>query len=224
VAVVVPVVVVGLIALAAVFLWRRRKAQKNAEELRRKEVEDYSYNPNNDPSPVGGVAASEMQEDGSGYRGWGSTANTNRKMSTTLSSGFSAPGGGAFSENSSQPGGPHSPGQGTNSDSADGLVRNKRDTLDSDGIGMGAAATRGPADVHRGPSNASSSYSAANQSEDSAGNNPSYGDGYAAYGQNPYEQAAYQPVIQDVSARRNTRIESPSIPPPQGNAGIAQNF
>ena len=43
------------------------------------------------------------------------------------------------------------------------------------------------------------------------------------YGDNSYG-GGQQPVIRDVQARRNTRIENPSVFPQQGNSGIAQNF
>jgi hypothetical protein len=89
--------------------------------------------------------------------------------------------------------------------------------------------------VNRGPSNASSAYSGANYSDVSAegplpnGSPQDYG-GFAnpdeAGAHNPYGDGAWgaQPVIRDVSARRNTRIENPSVIPHQGNSGIAQNF
>ncbi|OAT08529.1 hypothetical protein BDBG_04793 [Blastomyces gilchristii SLH14081] len=93
--------------------------------------------------------------------------------------------------------------------------------------------------VHRGPSNASSAYSNANRSDISDDipvpgvapgtaqyyDDPYYTDGAGQPGgpfvDNPY---GAPPVIRDVQARRNTRIENPSVFPQQGNAGIAQNF
>ena len=255
VAVVVPVVAVALIVLAGLFLWRKRKQRKDAEELRRKEVEEYGFNPNNDPTlpAVGGASSngddpSEMREtDGAGYRGWGTTS-TNRKPSTTLSSGNGAIGI-ARSGSGSDPGGYHaqsSPTAGTNQSSdvqsGDPLVGNSRPlTGDSETIGaLGAApaanGNRQDRDIHRGPSNASSAYSGAHRSDTS-------GDGGGAPGQQYYNDGMYydevmpqhgpygdgsygggQPVIRDVPARRNTRIENPSVFPPQGSAGIAQNF
>ncbi|KAF2847943.1 hypothetical protein T440DRAFT_470536 [Plenodomus tracheiphilus IPT5] len=249
IAVVIPVVVVALLVLAGLFFWRKRKQRKTAEDERRKEVEEYGFNPNHDPTlpPVGGLA---MAEDDSGYRGWGNTAtSSNRKASTTLTSGMT------YSDSNSNPGGynnvsPNSPTHGTYSDvqSNDPLVNGRRETLDSDGIGaLGAAngavaanSAQNATGVHRGPSNASSSYSAANHSDNSgeypgmaAGGNPQeyYNDqGYyqsGPYGQgDPYGGASanQQPIIRDVSARRNTRIENPSVFPQQGNSGIAQNF
>ncbi|KAF2745646.1 hypothetical protein M011DRAFT_378287, partial [Sporormia fimetaria CBS 119925] len=233
IAVVVPVVVVALLVLAGILFWRRRKQRKNAEEARRKEVEEYGFNPNHDPTlPAVGIA-SEMSEDQSGYRGWGNTTtSSNRKASTTLTSGMT------YSDSNSNPGVPGSPTQADNN-SHDPLMRGRRETLDSDGIGaLGAVPVAGQNQpgVRRGPSNASSSYSGADHSDNSGDypipmNNPQdYYDqgyypnnGYHAYGDG-YGAAQQQPVIRDVSARRNTRIESPSVFPHQGNSGIAQNF
>ena len=263
VAVVVPVVAVALIVLALLFLWRRRKQRKDAEELRRKEVEEYGFNPNHDPTlpPVGGTSphgeeVSEMREtDGAGYRGWGTTTAANRKASTTLSSG-NGPIGMARSDSGSNPGGYHASSSPTavtthNSDvqSGDPLVgtgspNNGRPTsMDSETIGaLGAGpvamGNRQERDIHRGPSNASSAYTGANRSEASGEepltttisspqhyNDDMYSENLAQH--NPYGDGSYgigHPVIRDVQARRNTRIENPSVVPQQGNAGIAQNF
>lgn len=259
VAVVVPVAAVALIVLALLFFWRRRKQRKAAEELRRKEVEEYGFNPNNDPTlpAVGAVGSigddpSEMKEnDGSGYRGWGATpAAAARKPSTTLSSGNGAIGM-ARSDSGSNTGGyaSGSPTNGTapNSDvqSGDPLVgspNGRPDTAGSETLGaLGAApvAMSNTRDIHRGPSNASSAYSGANRSDASGelpvpGGAPGaqyyndgiyYDEGIPQHG--PYGDGTYgggQPVIRDVQARRNTRIENPSVFPQQGNAGIAQNF
>jgi hypothetical protein len=236
IAVVVPVVVVGLLVLAGILLWRRRKSKKNEEEARRKEVEEYGFNPNHDPTLPAVGMASEMQEDQSGYRGWGNTTtSSNRKGSTTLNSGMT------HSDSNSNPGGYQSPGSPTQarSDGAsnDPLMDGRRETLDSEGIGAlgaGPAANQNQSGVHRGPSNASSSYSAANRSDNSGDypiplNNPQdyYDNNNGYYQQNPYNDgygAGQQPIIRDVSARRNTRIENPSVFPQQGNSGIAQNF
>lgn len=240
VAVVVPIAAVTLLVIGGLFWWRKRKARKDAEEERRKEVEDYSYNPNNDPTlpdmgAAGGAAGTyEMKEDGStGYRGWGSTTlggSTGRKASTTMSGGAA---GVAYSDATS-------PTRGNFSDtrSGDGLINEGSQPPEGEILGaMGPAATdnRGNETVHRGPSNASSSYSAAGRS-DGSGDAGSYGapaylDQYG--GNNPYADGAYdqqrpgeaggQPVIRDNPARRNTRIENPSHYPQQ-TAGISQNF
>ena len=256
VAVVVPVAAVALIILALIFFWRRRKQRKDEEELRRKEVEEYGFNPNNDPTlpavvgtASGGDEVSEMREtDGAGYRGWG-TAPNNRKASTTLSSGNGAIGM-ARSDSGSQPS-PYMPASPTtttavNSDvhSGDPLVNSRPLSSDSETIGaLGAApaamGNRQDRSINRGPSNASSAYSGANRS-DNSGETPLphaisspqyYNDGMIydeALPQNgPYGDGSYsggQPVIRDVQARRNTRIENPSVFPQQGNSGIAQNF
>ena len=257
VAVVVPVVAVALIVLAALFLWRRRKQRKDAEELRRKEVEEYGFNPNNDPTlPVIGGASpsgddpSEMREaDGAGYRGWGTTS-TGRKPSTNLSSGAGAIGVARSTSNSDN--GRYnssSPTAGTNKSSdvqsGDPLVGSPSNgrpmTADSETIGaLGAVPSNGNRqDINRGPSNASSAYSGAHRSDTSgegaipggAPNQQYYNDGmYYDEGMpqhGPYGDGSYgggQPVVRDVSARRNTRIENPSVIPHQGTAGIAQNF
>lgn len=231
---VVPVVVVALLVIAGILLWRRRKQKKNAEEARRKEVEEYGFNPNHDPTLPAVGMQSEMAEDQSGYRGWGNTTtSSNRKASTTLTSGMT------HSDSNSNPGGYQSPGSPTQAysdgQSGDHLMNGRRETMDSDGIGaLGAApnASQNQNGVHRGPSNASSSYSAAERSDHSgdyplpANNQQDYYDNNAYYQSNPYDNNGYgnQPIIRDVSARRNTRIENPSVFPQQGNSGIAQNF
>ncbi|KAJ9656208.1 hypothetical protein H2201_008620 [Coniosporium apollinis] len=236
VAVVVPVVAVALLLLGGLFLWRRRRQRQTQQEARRKEIEEYGINPNNDPTmpAMGAATGSEMTEDASGYRGWGNA--TTRKTSTTLSNGLTQ------LSDSGNSGGYHSPGsptQGTASDgrSGDPLVDNRRETMDSETIGaLGAApvASSNRADVRRGPSNASSSYSAGNRSDhsDPPVPVPNPQDYYTdnayfqpgPYGDSPYGGVVQQPVIRDVSARRNTRIENPSVFPQQGNSGIAQNF
>jgi len=245
--VVVPIAAVALLVLAGIFFWRKRKQRKDAEEERRKEVEDYTYNPNADPTvPAVAGAGYQMKEDGSsGYRGWGSTtlaSSTGRKASTTMSGGAA---GVAYSDATS-------PTRGGLSDTRSG------EQLMHDGsppspegeilgaMGPSASNNRGGADVHRGLSNASSSYSGPPHS-DGSGDAPigvAYGSGaqyYDQYGNgNPYTDGAYpggrqggsppetselsgQPVIRDVTARRNTRIENPAHYPQQ-SVGISQNF
>lgn len=250
--VIVPIVVVALLVLAGLWFWRKRKQRKDVAEVRRKEVEEYGYNPNDDPTlpAVGGVKSSpgqdgpfEMREDDSGYRGWGTTAvgSSGRKASTTLSGG---PPGIAYSEGTSPSHGPISDAR-----SGDTLVGSPSGRPASDGpeevlgaMGPAAAGNRS-GDVHRGPSNASSSYSAANRS-DGSGEAPlpggsfggaQYYAGDANYG-GPYADGSFggapggraemsgQPVIRDNLARRATRIENPSHFPTQASAGIAQNF
>ena len=177
---------------------------------------------------MAGDGAYEMTEDTSGYRGWGTTVagSAGRKPSTTISGSM---GGGPLSD------GP-SPTKGNVSDTRSGepLIDG---SMSPDGeilgaMGPSAASNRG-ADVHRGPSNASSSYSATGRSEGSDGIGVAYsggnyydpyGTGNAGdqYGQRPSELPA-QPVIRDNPARRNTRIENPSHYPQQ-SAGISQNF
>ena len=164
-----------------------------------------------------------MREDGSsGYRGWGTTVagSTGRKASTTMSGGV---GGAAYSDATT-----------TKGNLSEG--RSGEPLLDGSGSPEGeilgamgpSASNNRPGDVHRGPSNASSSYSAAGRSDGSDGGQPpSYGNGgthYDQYTQNPYENGApAQPIIRDNPARRNTRIENSSHYPQQ-SAGISQNF
>lgn len=202
-------------------------------------MEEYGFNPNNDPTlpPVMGGSAYEAKDDTSGYRGWGTTS-AGRKASTNLSS--SAGVGLAMSEAGSAPGYHHAatPSDGTIQYS-DEQAAGETEPIGVLGAAPVAAANSRNADIHRGPSNASSAYSAANRSEASEeshmsaahhngafyDDNPYYNDmqpQYGAYGDGPYSNN--QPVIRDVQARRNTRIESPAVFPRQGNAGIAQNF
>ncbi|SMQ55763.1 unnamed protein product [Zymoseptoria tritici ST99CH_1A5] len=250
IAVVIPVVVVAALVLAGIFFWRRRKQKKAAEELRRNEVEDYGFNPNNDPTlpAVASEHGLEMTEDSGGYRGWGvagaaGAATASRKMSTTLSGGHTA---GQLSDGGSNgyPRTGNSPNGGiSEAHSGDGLMQNQRDTMSSDDLAaLGAAPVAGgnAAQVHRGPSNASSTYSAAGRtdaSDEGPGGmpqsyeayNPNTGFGYGQHG--PYGDGTYggtgqeggMPIVRDVSARRNTRIQQPGNYQ-QGNSGIAQNF
>jgi len=202
---------------------------------------DYGYNPNDDPTLP--TVASEnggpqMAEDGNnGYRGWGvAAAGSNRKASTTLSGGHTQ---GQLSDSgNSYPHSPGSPGAGasySDGHSGDPLV-NQRDTMNSDDLGaLGAApAAASNPGVRRGPSNASSAYSAGARSEGSdepvpavPGYNPAnYGYGqHGPYGDGSYgggQDSAGMPIVRDVSARRNTRIQQGGNYQP--NSGIAQNF
>ncbi|PIA93379.1 hypothetical protein CB0940_04574 [Cercospora beticola] len=240
IAVVVPVVVVALLVLAGIFLWRRRKAKKAAEEARRKEVEDYGFNPNNDPTlpAVASENGTEMAEDTSGYRGWGAAVGASRKMSTTLTSGHTQ---GQLSDAGSNGNAYMAAGAADGSDrnSGDAMLHQRRETMNSDQVGaLGQAPVAGanPSGMKRGPSNASSTYSAGGHSDVSDpppqnydAYNPSAGYGYSQHG--PYGDGTYggasnpdgMPIVQDVSARRNTRIQQPGNYQ-QGNSGIAQNF
>ncbi|KAM0559371.1 hypothetical protein ACHAPJ_004395 [Fusarium lateritium] len=220
----VPIAAIAILALLGLFWWKKRKTRRQAEEERRKEVEDYAYNPNADPTiPAVGMADGgyEMREDGSsGYRGWGNTTlgSTGRKASTTLSGGV-----GAYSDITSPTRGNMSDGR-SGEPLMDGSHSPEGEILGA--MGPSTANNRG-ADVHRGPSNASSSYSAAGRSDASDPMGVPYGTGgayYDQYNQNPYnENGAQQAIIRDNPARRNTRIENPAHYPQQ-SAGISQNF
>ena len=210
---------------------------------------EYGFNPNSDPALAAGGAytdnTSEAQEDNSGYRGWGNTSS-NRKASTTLGSNGKAAGGLAMSESSSQPGVTHgSPSAPSDAYSTDPLMNGHPeggDGVAALGAGAGAGVSRsrsGGAGIRRGPSNASSTYSEGHVSELSSDNHSVPGPYYqeevpyniyndAAPSHGPYGDGSHggnggQPVIRDVQARRNTRIErAPTFPQTQG--GIAQNF
>ncbi|PHH67291.1 hypothetical protein CDD82_1478 [Ophiocordyceps australis] len=224
--VVVPIAAIALLVIVGLWLWKKRRARQEAQEERRKEVEDYAYNPNADPTmpAIGPDNAYEMREEGSaGYRGWGSTtaAGSGRKASTTMSGGRAT--GGAYSD--------ASPTRGHASETRSGdALMDGSSSPDGEILGvMGPSASNNrSADVRRGPSNASSSYSAARSDGSDGG---LYGNGasyYEQYGQNPYNDARPQElpgqaVIRDNPARRNTRIENPAHFPQQ-SSGIAQNF
>ncbi|EJT76876.1 hypothetical protein GGTG_06790 [Gaeumannomyces tritici R3-111a-1] len=243
IATVVPIVVVAILVLGGLFFWRKRKQRKAAEEERRKEVEEYGFNPNADGptapdvSTVGGGA---YEDASSGYRGWGSTTlagSTGRKASTTMSGGAAPV---AYSDGTAA-----SPTQGNVSDarSAEPLMHGRDGAVSPEGEILGAmgpstSGNRG-GDMRRGPSNASSSYSAAARSDGSGeGIGMAYGGDaryYDGYGNGPYADAygavpprggenggASSPVIKDNPARRNTRIENSGHYPQQ--AGISQNF
>lgn len=228
----VPVVSVALIIVGLIIFWKKRKARKAAEEERKQEIEEYQFHPNNDPTfPAVGLAASSPGKDGGagagaagGYRGWGSTSGS-RKLSTTLSSGA----GGMTASDGSR--------------TAYGHVSPVDDGAGGGGAYAGYDHRPGSGgdnrqnDLDRGPSNASSAYSAGNRSDLSDETPPPQGaplsstyyndDGNGAYygaGAGGGGGSGGAPVIRDVQARRNTHIETPSVFPPQGNAGISQNF
>lgn len=232
----VPVVAVALLLIAGIWFWKRRKARKDAEEERRKEVEDYAYNPNADPTlpPVGGLTSEspyEMRDDHSGgYRGWGSTAAAGAVGAKALSGRSGGGHTGGYSEST----GPRNP-----SDTRSGEMMDPREGAYSPESGeilgaMGPSVAGNRGDIRRGPSNASSSYSAGGRSDGSDGAGAAYANQYYDQytGGNPYAGDAYnqrptelpgQPIIRDNPARRNTRIENPSHYPQQ-SAGISQNF
>lgn len=172
-------------------------------------MEEYHYNPNGDPtlpavgSEAGGAAAVMSEDHNSGYRGWGAATLSNRKASTTLSAGHTQ----HLSESGTMYKDPQSPGY-SDGHSGEPLYANKRDTMNSDdlgALGVGPAATfgrGGNSGLQRGPSNASSAYSAGERSEGSdeppplpAAPGPMYsygssqGYGYGQHG--PYGDGSY---------------------------------
>jgi hypothetical protein len=205
-------------------------------------------------APVGAAAyagnGSETIEDNSGYRGWGAASSTQRKASTHLSSGRGGAGGPALSDSSSNPGGYAYQGSGTTPAASEGQPSELMANSDMMGALVEAAAVgsavgrrQSNKEIQRGPSNASSAYSngrAQSQLSDEtavpgAGNGapgpyyheepPYYNETVPQHG--PYGDGSYggeQPVIRDVQARRNTRIEKAPAFPPQGNSSVATNF
>lgn len=137
------------------------------------------------------------------------------------------------------------PSDGHSSDPLVGSPDVRSTSGDSELAALGAAPVAGAArqdqGIHRGASNASSAYSngpARSEGSDDFAlpggapvgpyyheDSPYYNDGPGQpgfYGDNSFSGG--QPVIRDVQARRNTRIEKPSVFPQQGSSGIAQNF
>lgn len=211
-------------------------------------MEEYGYNPNNDPTlPVVAATDDSVADNGGGYRGWGAAgaAMPARKTSTTMS-------GNTMRRHPSEPYAPTSPTQKTLSDGAnsDQPLMSTRydldgphnggysDTVAAGGLAAGAAAAGHG--VKRGPSNASSTYSVGDHSQGS-GEPPlppvnSYHNQDQFYPENAYYQpgpydaqnpyGSQQPVIRDNPARRNTRIQEvgPGAYNNVGRSGIAQNF
>jgi hypothetical protein len=221
-----------------------------------------------------GSDSHEMSEDhNGGYRGWGAAttvagAASSRKLSTTLSHTQNQ-----LSDAGSNMYAPAGNSPGYDAHSADPLMSRdpRRETMSSEemgSLGMGALAGGGAAatgaaaaashnntsraagGIQRGPSNASSTYSAAagagarsDVSDDRPdmpiGHAYDYNSNYGYSQHGPYGDGTYggsaapgtggdaggMPVVRDVSARRNTRIQQPSVGQyPTGNAGISQNF
>lgn len=234
-AVIVPVIGVAIAIILGIFLWRRRKQRKEAAEMRQKEMEEYSYNPNNDPTiPVVGALSTNDGEDnhteGGGYRGWGTTSAAvaaSRKQSTTIGANSTLIGiarsdssGRGYDGNNSPKG--HSPER-------DPRISGSPEGLGALGVAPLASNNKSQS-VNREVSNASSAYSGAQRSDASENGpvglagSPQYYDDFMSSEAGPHTEGYGQPIIRDVSARRNTRIENPAVFPQHGNAGIAQNF
>ena len=202
IAVVVPIAAVALLFIVGLFFWRKRRARKHEEEQRKQDLKDYAYNPN-DPTipPLDGVDSYEMKEDTSaGYRGWGTStlaSSVGLGPSTTMSGGGAA--GQPYSDMTTllvAPGSDSPSGEHTRSDGAD--------SPEGEILGaMGPPASHNRnGDIRRGPSNASSRYSAGAGSEDSEGRAigiaygttgyPPQSTGYEQYsGGNPYSENPY---------------------------------
>lgn len=194
VAVVVPIAAVALLFIVGLFFWRKRRARKDEEEQRKQDLKDYAYNPN-DPTipPLDGVDSYEMKEDTSaGYRGWGTStlaSSVGLGPSTTMS------GGGAAGEHTRSDG----------ADSPEGEILGA--------MGPPASHNRN-GDIRRGPSNASSRYSAGAVSEDSEGR--AIGIAYGATGYSP------QPTAYEQYSGGNPYSENPYAfaPAPPGGRPV----
>ena len=223
--------VVALLIVAGLFFWKKRKQRKEAEEARKKEMEEYNYNPNNDPTIPAASSGSGDGGDKSGYRGWGTTSSNTRKASTTLSSGLAKSDDGGYPSR-----GQYSPNGPSENHSGDPLMDNNGQAEPVGALGAAPVSSNRGNGVNRGPSNASSAYSGGANRSDTSGEGPPMHVGSPQYyndllyqeGGMPHDHAdgswGGQPVIKDVSARRNTTIENPSVLPQQGNSGISQNF
>jgi hypothetical protein len=259
VAVAIPIVGVALIAMAVLFFWKRHRKNKQSAAERRKEVEEYGYNPNKDAAGgVGGVGTEspgasegpyEMQDthtDG-GYRGWGSTA-ARRYTNTAPSTGASSmsPVAGAYIYEKDAYGNPgqHSPNaqcvgglapSDHNSDTPMNRDSYRPSTAESTtmggeigplGVVNGGPQDTGQGGLNRGISNASSNYSAFHSDHSNEHHYTTYGNPIDDYDYAGNRKSIHSPVIQNVEARRHTRIETPTNMhyPQQGNSGIAQNF
>jgi hypothetical protein len=233
------VVVAALLAFG-ILLWRRRNRKKVAEEERRKEMEAYGYNPNQDPT-LAPVGSDVLSEDTSGYRGWGpsgAVAAPHRKASTNASSGAAQ-----FSDTTAAtaytPGSPTHGGPAYDAYSPDQAPSHARHpTGDSETIGqlgMGPTAGAGAAaaaagGLRRGPSNASSTYSAGDHSAGGGeaqyhGAHELYADNNGYYQPGPYElngNGGGQPIMRESPARRLTQVQEANVHPQHG--GIARNF
>ncbi|KAF2864096.1 hypothetical protein K470DRAFT_240158 [Piedraia hortae CBS 480.64] len=239
IAVVLPVLAVALFVGAFIWWWRQRKRAKAEREQRRKEVEDYGFNPNSDPTiPKVATEDPEMTQE-QGYRGWGAAAPLANKATSASRSGA----GHTHNQLSENSLGEMSNGSPefipSDKHSGDPLVDAQRQTMDSDDLGaLGhapvSATNTGP---RRGPSNASSAYSNTARSDRSDdpiplpslhdhpailgyGQHGPYGDG--TYGGAQDGANADMPVVRDVTARRNTQLHTGGNY--QANSGIAQNF
>jgi nitrogen fixation-related uncharacterized protein len=241
IAVIIPIAVVAALIFAGILLWRRRNRRLDDAEERRKEMEAYQYNPNNDPTlPAVGV----KDDDNAGYRGWRNTGavGVGRKTSTNASSGvpqYSDPG--TLVQ-------PVSPTHGAYATDAQGntVGHHRNGTMDSDTMGnlgpmaagaatagaAGAAAGAAGGALHRGVSNASSTYSNGAPSNHSNNDYPiPYNPNNQEYiPENMYSQSGPydgynnggQPVMRESPARRLTQVQDPNVNPQHG--GIARNF
>lgn len=201
---------------------------------------------------AGAVGAYSNEEEDSGYRGWGNTSSNRKASTTLGSNSLAGAGmvAGAQSDGGQSYGGP-SPGDSEGPLAAGYPDAATTGAVGAAALGAGAGAAAGGmghhnrnsevsamSGVRRGPSNASSAYSGVGGAHSDASEDipempsrPYYQEEvpYNIYNDvqtnGPYDGMGAQegqPVIRDVQARRNTRIERAPTFPQQG--GIAQNF
>jgi hypothetical protein len=205
-------------------------------------MEAYQYNPNDDPTlPVVGVKDDGLVDDNAGYRGWGpaGSVGVGRKPSTNASSGvpqYSDPG------TLVQPASPTHGGYAADTQ-GNTMGHHRNGTMDSDVMGNlapmvggaavgGAAGAAGGAGLHRGVSNASSTYSNNAPSNHSHNdypipynpNNQEYYTDNNYYQAGPYDGSGNggQPVMRESPARRLQQVQDPGVNPQHG--GISRNF
>lgn len=254
VAVIVPVVILALIGVVLLFYFKKRRTDRNAQT--KGPVAGGIIGGGAPPPDTDREGTYEMNEaDGAGYRGWGSTVG-GRKTTVASSSGYpmssvgktASDGGYSNSASVGPPGytgnGMHTPVSPVYPDST-GLLTVDRAVpspafTESSTIGaMPTFDSHNSGGLNRGVSNASSNYSAMTHSDQSdfdqrqsqqyyGPNAQEYDGAYFSNGANMYydDPTNPPPVIRDVQARRNTRIETPTSAhfPQQGSSGIAQNF
>ena len=244
-----------IIAFLIFFFKRRNRRDQEKKDIQKQMAEyGYNPNNDATLIPAAAAYtdnASETAEENNGYRGWGNTSSTQRKPSTTMGSGNKrVANGNALSDDSyGYANGAHNA---YSPEPLSGDTLNGPGELAATGVGVGAAGAAlarhtSNSDVHRGPSNASSAYSSGQgqRSELSADEAPGMPGPYyheevphniyneASHRQGPYGDGTYggppaggnQPMVQNVGARQNPRIErTPNFGQQGGGPSIAQNF
>ncbi|KAI5809002.1 hypothetical protein DFH27DRAFT_247999 [Peziza echinospora] len=254
VAVIVPIVIIALLVVGALLFFRKRKDRRSKISLKGAPGlglggtgAAVGMAPTNSNSDDGGYEMARGGE-GSGYRGWGSTGGGRKSTGLASSVGTAYPmasvtgrsvSEGSYNNNSDMYGLSTTPaGVGSSSVNINAplLDRPAASPAFTEGSIIGAMPTFDSRNdgLNRGISNASSNYSAMTHSDQSdyhaqsyySGEPQEYGASYFVNGPGLYSDDPVNPppVIRDVQARRNTRIETPTGTHQTGSSGIAQNF